>query len=83
MKSDNDKILKELKKEENKTKIYWPRVFLAIFDCFWIWYNLGYMFEYYHAAQFNWAAVFGVGAIIWVLLLWRDGQKTTIENKDE
>lgn len=71
---------------ENKKKIDWINVFLAIFDCFWIWYNLSFMLQFYHSGNFNIAAVFGVGTIVWTLLLWRDGkniQEKQEERKDE
>lgn len=68
---------------ENKKKIDWINVFLELFDCFWIWYNLSFMFEYYHSGHFNIAAIFGVGALGWTLLLWRDGKDIQRKQKQE
>lgn len=41
------------------------------------------MFEYYHSGHFNIAAIFGVGALGWTLLLWRDGKDIQRKQKQE
>lgn len=68
---------------ENKKKINWSNVFLTIFDCFWIWYNLRFMFEYYHSGHFNIAAIFGVATIGWILFLWIDYKDIQRKQKQE
>ena len=68
---------------ENKKKIDWINIFLELFDCFWIWYNLRFMFEYYQSEHFNIAAIFGVGTLGWTLLLWRDGKDIQRKQKQE
>lgn len=68
---------------ENKKKINWSNIFLAIFDCFWLWYSLSYMFEYYHSGHFTIAAIFGVTTIGWTLFLWIDAKDIQRKQKQE
>lgn len=58
-------------------------MFLELFDCFWTWYNLRFMFEYYQSGHFAIAAIFGVGVLGWTLLLWRDGKDIQRKQKQE
>lgn len=49
-------------------------LFIAILtDIFFIWFNLSLMLETYHDGNFNIAAIFGCGVILWVLCLAKDG----------
>lgn len=61
-----------------KNKIDWGLIILntimILMDCFFIWFNLSFTLEYFANDLYNQAALFGLGAIVWSFLLYRDGK---------
>ena len=66
-------------------KFDWLTFIAILFDCFFVWCNLGTMFDFYRIGNTNVAAIFGLGTILWTLLLWRDGENfnNKLNNKED
>lgn len=62
-----------------KNKIDWSIVILALMgiflDIFFIWFNTSFALEYFFNANFNISAIYVVGAIVWTMLLYKDGKE--------